>query len=596
MRKELEELELIEKYLMGSLEEEEKARVEKRMNEESDFNKEVRLQKALMEGMESLALKTEVQTAQKTYKVKRLAQIYGSIAFILLLGIWATLNYANKGEEKTEDVKTEIKQSNLKKIEEKELDTILDGKVEVIDRTKGDEAPLVEETKRVEGEVSLPVKSQPDLEKNEIVQLPRKEKQRFRIDPSCDTTLVGEEGTLIQLKANSIQNASGEFVTVNLREYYQLSDMVFSNLTTETTNGEMIETGGMIHLEVLADNGEALQLKEGQEVTIKMPYEIKKEGMHLYAGEYDKDSLVVWEEVRNELTEAETEEKGAEIYTIVEKMPYFPGGQTELHKYVKQNTKYPEELLARRMSGVVRVKYIVDENGLPDKLELLNKVHPLMDKEALRVIRSLPNQRPGKQRGEAVKVQFTIPVYFRPPGNNARAYSQEEIKLFNDSVMKVRKEERKMAFASTEERLTKVNSGDIGMQNALDTFDDELSSYILSSTNFGWINCDRGLSDSKSTNRVTVTSSKETMLSLVFHSRKVLLRARAYRGKDQVKIFQAIPTNEKVTLFAVKMENKVPYISMKEIYVSDELQQLNFERVTQEKLAFYVNHFNSIGN
>lgn len=102
-----------------------------------------------------------------------------------------------------------------------------------------------------------------------------------------------------------------------------------------------------------------------------------------------------------------------EYYSIVDEMPQFGGGDKALLEFISQNIRYPEELKEANISGMVYVKYTVDPEGFVNDVNLARSSgNQLLDDEAMRVIRMLKGYTPGRQSGEAVPVQFTIPVRF----------------------------------------------------------------------------------------------------------------------------------------------------------------------------------------
>jgi protein TonB len=103
-----------------------------------------------------------------------------------------------------------------------------------------------------------------------------------------------------------------------------------------------------------------------------------------------------------------------ETFVIVEQMPEFPGGQAALMQYLSSNIKYPEECRKMGVEGKVFVKFIVDPTGKIINSQILRGVEDgkLLEKEALRVIETMPNWKPGKQGGKNVSVYFTIPISF----------------------------------------------------------------------------------------------------------------------------------------------------------------------------------------
>ena len=114
-------------------------------------------------------------------------------------------------------------------------------------------------------------------------------------------------------------------------------------------------------------------------------------------------------------------EKGAEaakqasnqIFTVVEVMPEFPGGQGALLKFLATNVRYPESAVKNGIEGRVSCSFVVGKDGAISEAEVIRGVSPELNEEALRVINSMPVWSPGKQRGKVVNVKYTVPVTFR---------------------------------------------------------------------------------------------------------------------------------------------------------------------------------------
>lgn len=111
--------------------------------------------------------------------------------------------------------------------------------------------------------------------------------------------------------------------------------------------------------------------------------------------------------------EVEEEEEEAPIFFIVEDMPEFPGGELELRKWIAENVKYPAAARENDIKGKVYVRFAVTERGKVDKVSVVRGVHPLLDEEAVRVIKKLPKWKPGRQRGKPVSVWYTVPINFQ---------------------------------------------------------------------------------------------------------------------------------------------------------------------------------------
>ena len=100
------------------------------------------------------------------------------------------------------------------------------------------------------------------------------------------------------------------------------------------------------------------------------------------------------------------------IYKSVEQMPMFPGGEIELIKYLSQNIQYPPEAAKNNVQGRVILQFVVDKTGQVGEVKILRSVSEEIDAEAVRVVKSMPKWTPGKQRGKAVKVSYTVPINF----------------------------------------------------------------------------------------------------------------------------------------------------------------------------------------
>lgn len=100
------------------------------------------------------------------------------------------------------------------------------------------------------------------------------------------------------------------------------------------------------------------------------------------------------------------------VFVVVEEMPQFPGGQSELMGYIGKNVKYPQKAIEKKISGRVVVSFVVGKDGTLRDFKVVRAVHPELDAEALRVIKSMPKWNPGRQRGKNVAVKYTIPVNF----------------------------------------------------------------------------------------------------------------------------------------------------------------------------------------
>ncbi|MCD4681647.1 MAG: energy transducer TonB [Bacteroidales bacterium] len=114
-----------------------------------------------------------------------------------------------------------------------------------------------------------------------------------------------------------------------------------------------------------------------------------------------------------EPVEEPEEEDEAQIFTVVESMPGYPGGEAARIKYLNNNIKYPQMARESGIQGRVFVTFVVEKDGRVTDVRVLRGIGGGCDEEAIRVIQNMPNWQPGKQRGKPVRVQFNMPILFK---------------------------------------------------------------------------------------------------------------------------------------------------------------------------------------
>jgi len=102
-----------------------------------------------------------------------------------------------------------------------------------------------------------------------------------------------------------------------------------------------------------------------------------------------------------------------DVFVVVEKQPEFPGGNAAMMKFLSDNIKYPAEAQEKGIHGRIITNFVVEKDGSLNEVKVVRGVDPLLDAEAVRVIQSMPNWKPGTQKGETVRVRYTLPVFFR---------------------------------------------------------------------------------------------------------------------------------------------------------------------------------------
>ena len=185
---------------------------------------------------------------------------------------------------------------------------------------------------------------------------------------------------------------------------------------------------------VVSSNAETLltsaQKKMNESVTqqeITPVFDAKK-------SDHDKEIAMVDIKKQNETNSDEDP-----IFEMVENMPVFPGDESALMNFLKENIKYPVEAQAKGIQGRVVCGFIVKKNGIVDSVKVLRSVHSSLDAEAVRVIKAMPNWKPGTQRGKNVNVRFTLPINFALDNkkNKAESLGNEDVTFMVVETMPV---------------------------------------------------------------------------------------------------------------------------------------------------------------
>lgn len=133
------------------------------------------------------------------------------------------------------------------------------------------------------------------------------------------------------------------------------------------------------------------------------------EELELLDSEFDENAEIEFQEVE---VEEEVVEEETEVFMIVEQMPVFPGGDEALRRFLATEVKYPVIAQENGIQGRVFVSFVINKNGEVTDVKVARPFDPNLDKEAVRVVKSMPKWQPGMQRGRAVRVSYTVPINF----------------------------------------------------------------------------------------------------------------------------------------------------------------------------------------
>ena len=163
-----------------------------------------------------------------------------------------------------------------------------------------------------------------------------------------------------------------------------------------------------------------VQKDEDVKEEVKSADEVKDTSTALGSVNFDQgtDDLNIVREHKNEVIVEEKHEvvEETKVFTSVEQMPQFPGGEAELLKWISTHIKYPAIAMENNVQGKVVVQFVVTRDGSIGEVKIARGKDPDLDKEAMRVVKTLPKFIPGKMNGQAVNVWYTLPINFKLQG------------------------------------------------------------------------------------------------------------------------------------------------------------------------------------
>ena len=219
----------------------------------------------------------------------------------------------------------------------------------------------------------------------------------------------------------------------------QLQKMVEANKTVENTQAVELSSLEQKKKEAKVEKKEIIKTEPEKVVekvkssvkftapVIKKDSEVKEED-EIKLEEVEKSNKAIGsftvegnDEVGGEVLKAKDEIKAPEppkheenkIFTVVEQMPMYPGGDAALMQYLSSNIHYPAVAAENGVQGRVVVVFVVERDGSITDVNVMRSVDPSLDREAVRLVKNMPRWTPGKQNGSAVRVKFQVPVTFR---------------------------------------------------------------------------------------------------------------------------------------------------------------------------------------
>ena len=586
MEKYIQNIELINDFLNKRLSEKEIQDFENRLKTDTFFSKEFETHVLFLEGLKRQQLKGDIKKGKQSYVKNKWFKYLGFTSGLLVL-IISVISYINVS-------KLNIEKSNPTQSEINNLVIVLDS---VVSNDVIEEIVLEDTRKTGQPEIKESVVKNVVKTKKEIfkVEIPKKSSQTFTINHKKDTTIVCKEGTKLTIKANSFIDNNNKIVTSNVDlkvvEYYQLSDILLANLSTQS-DSKLLETGGMLNLQAYRGD-ELLSLNQNSNIEILFP--TKKKNMQLFSGEWENGNVnwslqnePIKETVIESIEFGEVDEDIDVPFSVIENVPVFPGCENKKGNQAKKdcmsdkikkfvNKKFKSELASDLgLSGRQRINVIFKIDKTGNVVGVRSRApHPLLEEEAARVINLLPKMKPGKQRGKAVNVPYSLPIIFE--ANGVPSVERSPINRISLDSMYTKR---------FESRLTGKDSTQVTAS--------EVSSYILRTSKLGWINCDRFTNSSiRVKYKLKIEDAKGVIrVKMVFKSMNSVLPSRR-SGKEFD--FKMVPKNEDVILIAIKQDEGKLYLDIIEAKTEENPNiKFNFKEMNLESLKSELEKLNKL--
>ena len=238
-----------------------------------------------------------------------------------------------------------------------------------------------------------------------------------------------------------------------------------------------VKKGDVIQVSFVGYQTQSVVVKDDSPLTILMRDDVQSMEEMVVMGMSPKseNADVVFEMPLEEAKKPEVPQQEEVIFQVVEEMPKFPGGLQEAMVFIGKNIKYPVEAQQAKIEGRVIVRFVVGRDGSVSDVEVMRGVSPELDAEAVRVVSLMPKWIPGKQRGKAVAVKYTMPIMFRL---QTPAPKKEETVPFQQINLKVDKDASKEDVAAIENFFKNRNDKGMEIRTTLKLGDDKKSNVM----------------------------------------------------------------------------------------------------------------------
>tara|TARA_B110000967_G_scaffold204939_1_gene248414 strand:- start:751 stop:1977 length:1227 start_codon:yes stop_codon:yes gene_type:complete len=386
----------------------------------------------------------------------------------------------------------------------------------------------------------------------------------FNIQANSDTILFGKSGTAIYLEANSLVFEDGTAINseikIEVKEYYSTSDIITHNLST-TSNGELLETGGMINIKAFSDN-KPLKLKSGKEIIVHFPKDDNNntKKMNLFSGELNDQNQVTW----NEEPSSEGYVKDSILYWyhkhegLDNSRLYLADGRY-IYDWINSELKLTKDEQDYVMFKDINLHYTVTTEGELINVHFKKKVDKKFKKRILSIVKQIPKLKPYSISGNPISmngwIEFRVTIV--PP-------------LYESNTNYLESIENK--YPDFEEK------------NITDLSKVELHYYIFNSAKLGWLNVDRFVNDPspKVDMNIKLKKPQDVMIKMVYNEFKSVVPPK-FEGKTHY--FNNIPKGKDITILVIRYDDDKVEMSITEQKTEEgKIDKFNFKVYTMGEL------------
>lgn len=383
-----------------------------------------------------------------------------------------------------------------------------------------------------------------------------KKSQFFTFNANQETTLHGIEGITLTIPADCFEAETGNILRgvgqLEMKEFLKTSDMILANLTTQS-DGKMLETGGMIYLNVKDAEGHSVKIRSDKNIKITLPPSVKTADKQLFYGNQQTNGQINWTQAQPIVTKQNTNN-----YTIIEQNPEFPNGQAALFRFIQNEMVYPKIARENKIEGTVYVSFTVLPEGSLADIQIRRGIGAGCNEEAIRILKKMPRWRPARSQGKRVSLAYTLPIKFS----------------LNASL--------NASTGQTDSLQTHIpwEAQDTAYANKFVEIMDEQDA-IMRSNRLGWINCDRFINFQNTTDFVVSTNKTDVDVRLVFKNYRSI--ASSVSDSEKKAHFSNVPNGEPVFIVATSPEGYQFNISVTEAVITkDKISKIELKTVEKD--------------